>query len=78
MLVVIEKNAAADRAEVIGELTTAVHEAATEAAVAGYPRIARLLDECGFALASCAPPKKSAVEGRARKALTVWTTLRSF
>jgi hypothetical protein len=72
----MEKNG--DGSETTGALTRRLHQAATDAGATGYPQMARLLDDCAFALASCAPSKKSAIEGRARKALTVWTALRSF
>jgi hypothetical protein len=62
----------------LGVLVRETHEAASKAEMLGYSRMARLLDECGFALAANAPTRRRAIEERARKALAVWAAIQSF
>ena len=74
----METTKTAGGSETLAGLIKQVHEAATDAAVLDYPRMAQLLDECGYALASHAANKRRVVEERAHKALAVWLALRTF
>jgi hypothetical protein len=67
-----------DRIAALQTLIGDVGEAATEAARMGYPHVARLLDSCGSDLMNVAPGDHPAIANRARKALAVWSALRSL
>lgn len=63
------------------ELVEELHEASSEAAALGFPRLARLLDECGFELASeLADDRQNqrALVDRARRCLDVWRAMREW
>jgi hypothetical protein len=55
-----------------------LHEASTEAVTAGYPRMARLLDDAGFELGAANPDNRRPYVERARKSLAVWRALRAW
>ena len=61
----------------LGALLQNLHEAATEAQSSGYPRMAQLLDECGYALATPTARNRRSVEERAHASLAAWSTLRA-
>jgi hypothetical protein len=59
-------------------LAMQLHEAATEAGANDYLGMARLLDECGFALAEpVSDGDQESLEERARLALALWRSLRA-
>lgn len=55
-----------------------LHAAASEAHTQGYPRMAQLLDECGFALRGAKAKNRRSLVERARKSLAVWRALRAW
>jgi hypothetical protein len=55
-----------------------LHETSTDAAASGFPRMARLLDECGFELRAAGASNRRPYVERARDALAVWRTLRAW
>jgi hypothetical protein len=56
-------------------LVKELHEASTEAVANGYPRMARLLDDCGFELGAATARHRRPYVERARKSLVVWRAL---
>jgi hypothetical protein len=72
------RNPDPDERRVVEELTREVQEAAKEAAAMGYPRLALLMEECRSELAEEGARRRWAVEQRVRKALAVWSALRTF
>lgn len=70
-----------ERARSLVDLIEQMHRAASEAAALGFPRMARQLDDCGFALASEIADKRISVRAavdRARRCLQTWWSLRDW
>lgn len=63
----------------LGRVIKELHEAASEAASEGFPQVAFLLDECGFAFAADLIADNSdwcALVERGRRCLEAWHQLR--
>jgi hypothetical protein len=63
----------------LGRTIQELHEAASEAATQGFPHVAFLLDECGFAFAADLITDDSdwcALVARARRCLEAWHQMR--